>query len=102
MIAVGHFRPTRAAIAATETHFPDADAVELMDRTIIDLSRQKNEYPALDRFCTVDPDALLFVTFFGETQDAAERAGGPGPAWQPTVMATTRCARSARPIAPRC
>ncbi|WP_252440188.1 FAD-binding and (Fe-S)-binding domain-containing protein [Pseudonocardia humida] len=74
VIAVGHFRSTAAAIAATDDALAcDPAAVELMDRTILDLSRQKIEYAALGAILHDDPDALLFVSFSGE--DPAELAG---------------------------
>jgi FAD/FMN-containing dehydrogenase/Fe-S oxidoreductase len=74
VIAVGHFTSTQAAIAATEDALAcDPAAVELMDRTILDLSRQKHEYAALGTILHGDPDALLFVTFSGE--DENELAG---------------------------
>ena len=74
VIAVGHFRSTQAAIAATEDALAcDPAAVELMDRTILDLSRQKLEYAALGRILHDDPDALLFVSFSGD--DRAELTG---------------------------
>ena len=67
MIAVGHFRSTAAAIAATEDALAcDPAAVELMDRTILDLSRQRLEYAALGAILHDDPDALLFVSFSGD------------------------------------
>jgi FAD/FMN-containing dehydrogenase/Fe-S oxidoreductase len=74
-IAVGHFNSTQAAIEATGDALAcDPAAVELMDRTILDLSRQKLEYAALGSILEGDPDALLFVTFFGDTR--AEAAVG--------------------------
>jgi FAD/FMN-containing dehydrogenase/Fe-S oxidoreductase len=74
VIAVGHFRSTQAAIAATEDALAcDPAAVELMDRTILDLSRQKLEYAALGTILHDDPDALLFVSFTGD--DHAELSG---------------------------
>lgn len=70
VIAVGHFTATPAAIAATEDALScDPSAVELMDRTILDLSRQKIEYAALSTLLEGDPDALLFVTFTGDDED---------------------------------
>jgi FAD/FMN-containing dehydrogenase/Fe-S oxidoreductase len=75
-IAVGHFASTDDAIAATEDALAcQPAAVELMDRTILDLSREKIEYRALGPILHGDPDALLFVTFFGDTE--AEAAAGP-------------------------
>ncbi|HYH32938.1 MAG TPA: FAD-linked oxidase C-terminal domain-containing protein [Pseudonocardia sp.] len=70
VIAVGHFRSTQAAIAATEDALSCGPAaVELMDRTILDLSRQKIEYAALGTILHDDPDALLFVSFSGDDPD---------------------------------
>ncbi len=69
VIAVGHFTSTQAAIAATEDALAcDPAAVELMDRTILDLSRQKIEYAALGTILHGDPDALLFVSFTGDDE----------------------------------
>ncbi|GAA3074322.1 FAD-binding and (Fe-S)-binding domain-containing protein [Pseudonocardia yunnanensis] len=74
VIAVGHFRSTPAAIAATEDALScDPSAVELMDRTILDLSRERIEYAALGTILQDDPDALLFVSFTGD--DPAELTG---------------------------
>jgi len=68
VIAVGHFSSEQAAIEATESALEcDPAAVELMDRAILDLSRSKIEYRALGSILHGDPDALLFVTFFGDT-----------------------------------
>jgi FAD/FMN-containing dehydrogenase/Fe-S oxidoreductase len=75
VIAVGHFTSAQAAIDATEDALACAPAaVELLDRAILDLSRTKLEYRALGSILTGDPDALLFVTFFGDTE--AEAAAG--------------------------
>ena len=71
-IAVGHFSSPEHAIAATEDALAcEPAAVELIDRTILELSRQKLEYRALGSILHGDPGALLFVTFFGETEAAA-------------------------------
>src|SRR5260370_1006444 len=54
-----------------------------IDRTIHDRSRQKIEYQALGSMLHGDPEALLFVTFVGDT--AAEAAAGLdrlGERWQ--------------------
>jgi FAD/FMN-containing dehydrogenase/Fe-S oxidoreductase len=68
VIAVGHFTSVPAAIEATQDALAcQPAAVELLDRTILELSRQKIEYQALGPILQGDPDALLFVTFFGET-----------------------------------
>jgi FAD/FMN-containing dehydrogenase/Fe-S oxidoreductase len=74
-IAVGHFGSAAEAIAATEDALSlRPSAVELIDRTILDLSRKKIEYAALGSILEGDPGALLFVTFNGD--DAAEAAAG--------------------------
>jgi FAD/FMN-containing dehydrogenase/Fe-S oxidoreductase len=66
--AVGHFRSVQAAIEATEDALAcQPAAVELLDRTILELSRQKLEYRALGSILHGDPEALLFVTFFGDS-----------------------------------
>jgi FAD/FMN-containing dehydrogenase/Fe-S oxidoreductase len=71
MIAVGHFTSTVAAIEATQDALScDPSGVEMMDRTILDLSRTKIEYAALGDALVGDPGALLFVTFTGD--DPAE------------------------------
>ncbi|GIJ49181.1 oxidoreductase [Virgisporangium aliadipatigenens] len=69
MIAVGHFTSTIAAIEATADALAcDPAAVELMDRTILDLSRQRIEYAGLGRILHGDPEALLFVSFSGDDE----------------------------------
>jgi FAD/FMN-containing dehydrogenase/Fe-S oxidoreductase len=74
-IAVGHFTSSQAAIEATGDALAcQPAAVELLDRAILDLSRTKIEYRALGSFLSGDPDALLFVTFFGDSE--AEAAAG--------------------------
>ncbi|HEY7966191.1 MAG TPA: FAD-linked oxidase C-terminal domain-containing protein [Solirubrobacteraceae bacterium] len=71
-IAVGHFRSTAEAIAAAgDAIARDAAAVELMDHLILELSRQRLEYAALSEILEGEPSALLFVTFFGETEAEA-------------------------------
>jgi Fe-S oxidoreductase len=61
MFAVGHFASVPEAVAATGDALAlGAAAVELIDRTII-------EYGGLD----VDARALLYVTFFGDTEAEA-------------------------------
>ncbi|WP_328472519.1 FAD-binding protein [Actinoplanes sp. NBC_00393] len=69
VIAVGHFTSTLAAIEATEDALScDPAAVEMMDRTILDLSRQKIEYADLGQILEGDPEALLFVSFSGDDE----------------------------------
>jgi len=75
VIAVGHFTSTQAAIEATGDALAcQPAAVELLDRAILELSRTKIEYRALGSILTGDPGALLFVTFFGDSE--AEAAAG--------------------------
>ncbi len=73
-IAVGHFASVTDAIAATEDALSARpSAVELIDRTILELSRQKIEYAALGSILEGDPGALLFVTFDRDSADEASR-----------------------------
>ena len=72
LFAVGHFHSLAAAIAATEDALElNAAAIEMIDRTILELSRSKHEYRALSQTIEGDPAALLFVTFFGDTVEEA-------------------------------
>jgi FAD/FMN-containing dehydrogenase/Fe-S oxidoreductase len=67
VIAVGHFDSTFAAVEATGDALAcEPAAVEMMDRTILDLSRQKIEYADLGAILSGDPQALLFVSFSGD------------------------------------
>ena len=69
VIAVGHFTSTPAAIEATGDALScEPSAVELMDRTILDLSRKKIEYASLGAILEGDPGALLFVSFTGDDE----------------------------------
>ncbi|GAB0102294.1 FAD-binding and (Fe-S)-binding domain-containing protein [Nocardia sp. JMUB6875] len=69
--AVGHFDDTPGAIAATTDALScDPHQVELMDRTILELSRQKIEYADLGTILVGDPGALLFVSFSGDDEAA--------------------------------
>ncbi|WP_138756931.1 FAD-binding and (Fe-S)-binding domain-containing protein [Modestobacter altitudinis] len=69
VFAVGHFTTVQAAINATEDALAFSPAgVELLDRTILDLSRQKIEYAALGKILQGDPEALLFVSFTGDDE----------------------------------
>ncbi|MGH3205833.1 MAG: FAD-linked oxidase C-terminal domain-containing protein, partial [Streptosporangiaceae bacterium] len=72
VIAVGHFTSVQAGIEATQDALAcQPAAVELLDRAIIELSRRKIEYRSLGSILHGDPEALLFVTFFGDTQAEA-------------------------------
>ena len=72
VIAVGHFASAEAAIDATGDALACGPAaVELIDRTILELARTKLEYRELSSILSGDPAALLFVTFFGDTEEEA-------------------------------
>jgi Fe-S oxidoreductase len=69
VFAVGHFTSVLAATAATEDALSlDPAGVEMLDRTILDLSRRKIEYAGLGRTLEGDPEALLFVSFTGDDE----------------------------------
>jgi FAD/FMN-containing dehydrogenase/Fe-S oxidoreductase len=69
VFAVGHFTTVQNAINATEDALScDPAQVELLDRTILDLSRQKIEYAGLGKILQGDPEALLFVSFTGDDE----------------------------------
>jgi FAD/FMN-containing dehydrogenase/Fe-S oxidoreductase len=66
LFAVGHFASLPEAIAATAAALAlQPAAVELIDRTILELSRSRIEYRALSERIEGDPGALVYVTFFG-------------------------------------
>jgi FAD/FMN-containing dehydrogenase/Fe-S oxidoreductase len=74
VFAVGHFDSTQRAIEATTDALScDPAQVELMDKTILDLSRRKIEYADLGRSLTGDPAALLFVSFTGDDLGEVQR-----------------------------
>ena len=68
LFAVGHFESMATAIAATHAALAlQPAAVELIDRTILELSRSKLEYRQLTDTLEGDPGALLFVTVFADS-----------------------------------
>ena len=72
MFAVGHFESVADAIAATDAALAlEPAAVEMIDRTILELSRSKHEYRALSETIEGDPGALLFVTVFADSPEEA-------------------------------
>jgi Fe-S oxidoreductase len=72
MFAVGHFASVADAVAATEAALAlRPAAVEMIDKTILELSRSKHEYRALSQTIEGDPGALLFVTVFADTPEEA-------------------------------
>jgi len=69
MFAVGHFDSLAAAIAATRHGLElGAASIEMLDRTILELSRSKLEYRRLADMLEGDPEALLFVSFNGDSE----------------------------------
>lgn len=65
VFAVGYFHSVREAIAATgDALVCDPSAVELMDRTILDLARRRGDYPGTDPL----PGALLFVSLSSDNE----------------------------------
>ncbi|EMD24738.1 FAD-binding and (Fe-S)-binding domain-containing protein [Amycolatopsis azurea] len=67
--AVGHFETTHGAISATlDALSCEPHQVEMMDKTILDLSRRKIEYADLGNHLVGDPAALLFVSFSGDDE----------------------------------
>jgi len=74
VFAVGHFTSVPHAIdATTDALSCDPAQVEMMDKTILDLSRAKIEFADLANSLEGDPGALLFVSFTGS--DEAELTG---------------------------
>ena len=95
----------QAAIEATEDALTcDPAPVEMIDRTILDLSRQKIEYAELGASLEGDPEALLFVSFTGDDRDASWPAGWTASVelWARTGTATTPCARVTPPSRATC
>ncbi|MEV1293770.1 FAD-linked oxidase C-terminal domain-containing protein [Pseudonocardia sp. NPDC049635] len=67
--AVGHFATVHGAVSATlDALSCGPHQVEMMDRTILDLSRNKIEYADLGNHLVGDPAALLFVSFSGDDE----------------------------------
>jgi Fe-S oxidoreductase/FAD/FMN-containing dehydrogenase len=65
---VGHFHSVDEAVAATQDALDlKAAAIEMIDATILELSRSKREYAQMASTIEGEPGALLFATFFGDT-----------------------------------
>ncbi len=97
MFAVGHFESVADAVAATGAALAlEPAAVEMIDSTILELSRSKHEYRALSETIEGDPGALLFVTVFADTPDEA-RAQLDRLEWEPyhTIVAETAAEQEA-------
>jgi FAD/FMN-containing dehydrogenase/Fe-S oxidoreductase len=82
-IAVGHFTSTAAAVAATADALArDAGSVELIDRKILELSRGRVEYAGIGEILVGEPDALMFVEFFGDSPaEAAAQVDDLAAVW---------------------
>ena len=76
-LGICQFPTFRAAMAASQHLVTlDPEAVELVDRTMIDLGRSIPIYRAtIDRIVMGEPDSLLIVEFHGEEDGAAARGG---------------------------
>ena len=75
VLGICHFPTFRRAMVATR-HIVRLDpaAVELVDRTMLDLARDIPMYrPVVDRFVRGAPEALLLVEFAGENGEAQRR-----------------------------
>ncbi|MFG1704326.1 FAD-binding and (Fe-S)-binding domain-containing protein [Nonomuraea sp. M3C6] len=83
-IAVGHFTSTAAAVAATADALSfGAASVELLDKAILDLSKQRVDYAGLGDILEGDPEALLFVEFFGDgPAEVADRVDKLAATWK--------------------
>jgi Fe-S oxidoreductase len=63
------------AILATEDALAcEPAAVELIDKTILDLARRSREFGTIGAFIEGDPGALMFVEFYGDTPAEAAAA----------------------------
>ncbi len=71
VLGVCHFPSFHDAMRATKTLVDlEPSAVELVDRSIIELGRNIPAYrPLIDRFIRGEPDAVLLVEFSGEEED---------------------------------
>lgn len=70
VLAVAQFDELRDAMVATPVilaHEPSA--VELMDRSLLGMTRGKTEYEPLRDFIVGDPGAILIVEFMGDSHD---------------------------------
>ncbi len=71
----GHFESVAAALAAVDDALDaNAAAIELVDRTIVDLARVSPLHSHLVSIISGNPGALLWVEFYGETAAEATAA----------------------------
>ena len=95
MLGICQFPTFRAAMAASRhlvTLMPEA--VELVDRTMIDLGRAIAIYrPTIDRMLIGEPDSMLIVEFHGYEDASLLRASWPS--WKPCCadLGHPRCGR---------
>lgn len=84
MFSVGHFESVAQAIAATQDALDlEPRSVELIDRSILELSRSKLEFRRLAERLDGDPGALLFVAFAGDGEDEVRgKLDALAAAWQ--------------------
>ncbi len=84
MFVVGHFDSLLGAIAATEDALAlQPSAVEMIDRTILGLSRSQLEYRRFTDRLEGDPEALLFVSFSADDEaEVRDRLDKLTSAWE--------------------
>ncbi len=69
-LCVVHFKSIIASMEAMQSVLAcNPTAVELIDNTIIDMARGSIEFSRLTSFIQGEPEALLAVEFYGETED---------------------------------
>ena len=74
-VCVAHFGEILEAIRAVEHILPFApSAVEILDRTVLDLARGNLEIARMRDFLEGDPEAVLIIEFYGDTaEDVRDR-----------------------------
>ncbi len=109
MVGICQFPTFRAAMEASRHLVTlDPEAVELVDRTMIDLGRGIPLYrPTIDRMLQGEPDSLLLVEFHGHEDDPllaklAELDTMMADLGYPGEVVHRHRPRRSRPISPRC
>ena len=99
MFAVGHFDDVASAIAATADALElEPSAVEMIDRTILALSRAKLEYRKLsDRWRATRARCCSSASPATREDEVRDKLDKLTRAWERTGTATTRCAPRPRP-----